>query len=285
MSDYIEIRGTIPEAVEDGLAESLSLRSVLGVCVEPRGNGFSDVGVWVNQDDEGLAEEIRGVLGALGADSTQRFSRESEDWSAEWRRRLVAFDVGQRWWIDPHADGSRIAPDGRFRIAVEPKAAFGSGTHESTQLVMLHLEDLDLNGLVVLDIGTGSGVLAVAADRLGAAEVVAVDTDQMAAWEARATAARQSWTCRPLVVAGSVACLGGLRFDLVLCNMILTEFGPFLNQLPAILAPGASVVLSGILECEQSAVEAMVEDCGMGIVESRHLRGWISLRVTPLETR
>lgn len=285
MSDYIEIRGTIPEAVEDGLAEALSLRPVLGVRVEPRGNGFSDVGVWVKEDDDDLAEEIRGVLGALGSGPTERFSRESEDWSAEWRRRLVAFEVGKRWWIDPHPDGARAAPLDRLRIAVEPRAAFGSGTHESTQLVMMHLEDLDPGGLAVLDIGTGSGVLAVAADRLGAAMVVAVDTDRMAAWEARATAARQSWSCRPLVVAGSVACLGPICYDLVLCNMILTEFGPFLNQLPPILAPGASVVFSGILKCEQSAVESMLDECGMKVVEARELRGWISLQAGLVETR
>jgi ribosomal protein L11 methyltransferase len=285
MSDYIEIRGTIPEAVEDGLAESLSLRSVLGVRVEPRGNGLSEVGVWVREGEENLAEEIRVLLGALGAGAAKRFSREAEDWSARWRRRLVAFEVGQRWWIDPHPDDSRTAPAGRIRIAVEPRAAFGSGTHESTQLVMMHLEDLDLGGLVVLDIGTGSGVLAVAADRLGAALVVAVDTDRMAAWEARATAARQSWPCRPLVVAGSVACLEGTFYDLVLCNMILTEFGPFLNQLPPMLSPGGSVLLSGILECERCAVESMLDDCGMTVVESRELRGWISLRAASPETR
>lgn len=285
MPGYTEIRTTIRETAEDDLAEALSQLGVLGVQVAPRGDERMDVSVWTRAGEDALAMEIQEVLRSLGSDDVQRNHRESEDWSADWRRRLSAFEVGRRWWVDPHSDDACAAPAGRLRLAVEPRAAFGSGTHESTQLVLMQLEELGCEGRAVLDVGTGSGVLAVAADRLGAATVVAVDTDPLAAWEAHATAERQSWRCRPLVVAGPVDCLGPVRFDLMLCNMIITEFEVFIGELRRWLAPGGTIVLSGILECERAAVSALLSDSGLKAVGETGLGGWISVRATLAEAR
>ena len=278
MTDYLEIRGTIPASAEDDLAAELSRWSILGVSVEPGADDRVDVGVWVGASDGGLVGRIDDLLTALGSNQVESFERRSRDWTARWRERMVAFEIGHRWWVDPHPDRSTVAPPGRLRLAIEPRAAFGSGTHESTQLVLLHLEDLECEGRRILDIGTGSGVLAVAADRLGAEVVVAVDNDPLAAWEARATARRQEWRCRPQVVAGLVDCLGDVRFDVVLCNMILSEFSPFVGSLGRVLSPDGSLILSGILGCERAAVESLLADCGMRVADDRHLGEWISLR-------
>lgn len=282
MAEYLEIRGTIPKEAEDGLAGELSRWSILGVSIEPEADGRVEVGVWVGESDGHLVERIQKLLTDLGASSVASYSREARDWSAEWRRRMVAFEVGERWWIDPHPDCSTDAPGNRLRLAVEPRAAFGSGTHESTRLVLMQLEDVDCEGRRVLDVGTGSGVLAVAADRLGADVVVAVDTDPIAAWEARETARKQDWRCRPLVAAGAVDCLDRIEFDVVLCNMILSEFSPFLDRLSRVLTSDGSVVLSGILGCERTAVESLLGECGMKVVGEKELGEWISLRAVPL---
>jgi len=218
------------------------------------------------------------LLGTLGCDEAERIDHDSVDWSAQWRKRLTAFEVGRSWWIDPHPDRSNEPPADRVRLAIEPRAAFGSGTHESTQLVLMLLEQDGCDGMTVLDVGTGSGVLAVAADGAGAGLVVALDTDPMAAWEARNTASRQSWSCRPHVLAGPVACLGDTRFDLVLCNMIISEFAPLLPRLEGLLAPRGSIVLSGILECERGTVESMLTECRLVPVGEIELRGWIGVK-------
>jgi len=278
MSDYVEIRGTLPDDVEDGLAESLSSFPVLGVQIMPNGDGRIDVGVWVKATDAPVVAQAQRVLSEFGADTVRVREHLAEDWSAEWRDGLSAFKVGRRWWIDPHPEQATAAPDDRFRLAVEPRAAFGSGTHESTQLVLMELEDQNCLMIRVLDIGTGSGVLAVAADRLEAASVVALDTDPIAAWEAQTTALNQPWDCRLLVVAGGVHCLGDAGFDLVLCNMIFTEFGPLLDHIRRLLSSTGTVVLSGILESEQNAVEDLLEGSGLAVTGSRELRGWITLR-------
>jgi ribosomal protein L11 methyltransferase len=277
VSVYLEIQGNLPEDAEDQLAESLSSSRILGVQVVPQSAGRIDVAVWVEPGDDRVVEQVRSVLKALDSGAVCVREHPDEDWSAEWREGLRAFEVGHRWWIDPDPDRATAAPDGRLRLAVEPRAAFGSGTHESTQLVLMELEERDCRSLRVLDIGTGSGVLAIAAERLGAASVFALDIDHVAAWEARTTARCQSWRCRPRVVAGGIDCLGDVEFDLVLCNMIMSRFNELLGGIRQLLSSKGTVIFSGILDSERIAVEGMLEGSGMAVVGDRELRGWISV--------
>lgn len=285
MLDYVEIHTRLREDQEDQLAESLSSASILGVHIVPERDGWINVGVWVKAGNDDLVEQVQSILNDCGGEVVRFREHADDDWSAEWRDQLSAFEVGRRWWIDPHPGRATAAPGDRLRLAVEPRAAFGSGTHESTQLVLIELEEHECAGMRVLDIGTGSGVLAVAADRLGAESVVALDTDPIAAWEARSTAERQPRTCRPLIVAGGIDCLCVADFDLVLCNMIMAEFSPLLGSIRGLLAATGTAVFSGILECERSAVTDLLEGNGFVVSGGAERGGWISVRAVATEVR
>jgi ribosomal protein L11 methyltransferase len=285
MSDYLEIRATIPDDREDELAETLSRWPILGVDIIPQQAGRLDVGVWITSGDDRLTEEVRVVLNAFSPGPVRMQGHVADDWSAQWRDGLAAFEVGETWWIDPHPERATAAPAGRVRLAVEPRAAFGSGTHESTQLVLMAIEKENCRGLTILDIGTGSGVLAVAADSLGAASVVGLDTDPLAAWEARTTAHGQSWRCRPLIVAGGVGCLSDAGFDLILCNMIVAEFCPLLGDIRRLLSTTGAVIFSGILESERGVVDELLAANGLVAAGDRGLNGWISVRAEPAGRR
>ncbi len=277
MSEYIEIRANLPDTSEEQLAVAFPPAAILGVQIEPAGGDRIDVAVWLGAGGEAAVPEIEAILTALGSGPVRVEEQADRDWSAEWREGLEAFEVGRRWWIDPHPQRSTAAPSGRFRLAVEPCAAFGSGTHESTRLVLMELEERDCRSLRVLDIGTGSGVLAIAAERLDAGLVVALDTDPLAAWEARTTVLRQSWKCRLPVIAGGVDCLGDVVFDLVLCNMIVSNFSPLLGEIYRLLAAGGTAVFSGILGVERPEVEASLERAGLTASGSREMGDWISI--------
>ncbi len=277
MSEYIEIRTSLPEETEDLLAEAFIAAPILGVQIEPARGGRIDVAVWLGAGGKDAADEIQSILTALGSGPIRVRRQADRDWSAEWRQGLVAFEVGRRWWIDPHPERATVAPNDRIRLAVEPCAAFGSGTHESTQLVLMELEERDCRSLRVLDIGTGSGVLAIAAERLDSGLVVALDIDPLAAWEAQTTVLRQSWKPRLPVIAGGVDCLGDTAFDLVLCNMIVSNFSPLLGDVHRLLAVGGTAIFSGILAAERPEVEARLEGAGLTVVGFRELGDWTSI--------
>ncbi len=276
MSDYIEIEAALPAGEEEALAEALSRAEVLGAVLEPNGSKTFRVGVWLSAGDPMRVAAIRELLEVLDATSVRVREHQAEDWCAGWRDDLRAFPVGRRWWVDPHPDRPSPAPNGRIRLAVQPRAAFGSGTHESTRLVLIELEARGCRNLEVLDLGTGSGVLAVAADALGAAEVLAVDTDPIAAWEARFTVAGQPRPCRVRIVAGGLDCLVDASFDLVLCNMTVAELAPLIGDMVRVVAPGGVVVLSGILAAERAEVASMLVEHGLDAGAVRRLGDWIS---------
>lgn len=186
-----------------------------------------------------------------------------KDWLKEWRRRLKPFPVGARWWISPGRDSSRAAVQNRIPIWLEPQMAFGSGTHESTQLCLEVLETLSLTGKSVLDIGTGSGILAVAAAKLGAESVLACDIDPVAVQVAESNFSRNRVDHRIHLFTGGVEVLGGSRFDLILANLEGILIREKLNDFGQHLKPEGRIVLSGLLGedathiCRSASVRAM----------------------------
>lgn len=199
-----------------------------------------------------------------------------EDWLATYRASARPFEVGRGWLIDPREpEGEPPIAVGRVTLRLPARRAFGTGSHESTRLVLEWMEDLSIVGRRVLDLGTGSGVLSLAAERLGAASVIGVDIDPVATIMARDNRRLNEGAFR--IVAGDLDCLAGARFDLALVNIIPEAWVSAIGRLAAVLAPGAAAVFSGLL-CEQLAeVTAAVEPVGLRIEASRREGEWAAL--------
>jgi ribosomal protein L11 methyltransferase len=162
-------------------------------------------------------------------------------------------------------------------LVVVPKSAFGSGSHESTRLVLSFLEDLDLGDQSVLDVGTGSGILAVASASLGARLVAGLDIDPAAAFVARTTVSQQERAAPVILIAGEIDAVARARFDLVLCNMISSRFLPLLSRLRRLMATPGRIVLAGFLDRERDDVQRAVEGSGFEIVSVSTAGEWSGL--------
>ena len=198
---------------------------------------------------------------------------EDSGWAHAWKNHFKPFPVGHRLWITPTWRDAPPPPE-RIVIRLDPGMAFGSGLHASTQLCLAVLEDRMRGGERVFDIGAGSGILSIAAAKLGAGAVLAVDVDPVAVDVARQNVAYNGVASRVDVRTGNL--LDGIagRADIILANLTADIHLDFLSAAPAQMAPGGVIVASGIVADRQLEVEAVARACGLRVDEVRRDAEW-----------
>lgn len=160
-----------------------------------------------------------------------------------WREYAVERCFGGRLWVLPRDARARSGPT----LRLDPGLAFGTGRHPTTRLCLEWLASRDLGGARLLDFGCGSGILALAACALGAGEVVAVDHDPQALLATRENAAYNHVTSEQLIVQEPTEIAVGGGFDVIVANILANPLLELAAEFVALLRPGASLVLSGIL--------------------------------------
>lgn len=202
------------------------------------------------------------------------------DWFAAWRERARPFPVGRTLFVDPREPGEAPAevPAGRRLLRLPARAAFGTGSHESTSLALELLEDADVRGRRVLDVGTGTGVLAFAALVFGARSAVGLDVDVAAPVHARDNSALNG--LYPQWFAGRLAAVRERPlFDLALVNVVPEQMLPEMPGLVRLLRPGAEVILSGILAERGRQVLDRMRDLSLAERDRRAAGEWVAFRV------
>lgn len=164
-------------------------------------------------------------------------------WEREWLKDFGPMQFGQRLWVVP-GDIDVAAPDAVV-IRLDPGLAFGTGTHPTTALCLEWLEQINLQGKTVLDFGCGSGILSVAALKLGAAFVTAVDIDLQAITATRQNAARNDVS--DALLAGTTIDEDAPQFDIVVANILAGTLSEYAEFICMRLKPGGLLALSGIL--------------------------------------
>jgi len=193
-----------------------------------------------------------------------------EDWLSAWKRDLKPVTAGRFWvgapWHDPPGDG--IIP-----IAIEPGMAFGTGHHETTRMALKALSEAVAPGMRVLDLGTGSGVLAIAAAKLGA-RVLALDIDPEAVRAAKENAAKNEAEVE--VKKGSLAAAPG-PFDLIVANLYAELHQAFAPAYAERLAPGGRLLVTGILKDRAEATKKALKDAGLELLDEAQEGEWVLL--------
>ena len=205
------------------------------------------------------------------------------DWAEAWKAHYHVLHVGRRLVIKPIWCEYVARPDERL-IEIEPGMAFGSGLHATTRLCLELLEEYVQAGARVLDVGTGSGILAIAAAKLGAGWVLALDTDPMAVHVARQNVAINHLGKRVSVREGTLTWpasgLGSeneLVWDVIVANILAETIAEMAPALSALLAPGATLITSGIIgERADQVVDALCQH-GLTVTGRRADGEWIAL--------
>jgi len=190
------------------------------------------------------------------------------DWDAVWRAGIQPVTAGSVTVTPPWIDAG---PDA---IVIEPGQAFGTGHHETTLGCLSALQSIPLEGRTVLDVGTGSGVLAICASRRGAARVVGVDTDPLAVEAATANARRNRATVD--VRLGSVDAAPPERFDVVVANLDTSTLGALAASLAGALTEAGTLVASGVSLERLEEARGALEAAGL-VIDARPGREWAVL--------
>ncbi|MCR4408108.1 MAG: 50S ribosomal protein L11 methyltransferase [Anaerolineae bacterium] len=198
------------------------------------------------------------------------------DWATAWREQFTVLHIGRRLVVKP--TWLSYSPSaGEALIELDPGMAFGTGLHPTTRQCLLALEEHLRPGMSVLDLGCGSGILAIAAAKLGAGTVLALDTDPTAVEVAQANVSANAVQERVIVAHGSLPEVQD-TFDLVLVNILARVIIDLISQgLIDCLKPGGIIVTAGFIEEQAAEVEAALRGQGIAIVDRLVERDWVSL--------
>lgn len=178
----------------------------------------------------------------------------AQDWDRHWRERQVPVAVSPRLWVRPPWVPFEAPNPQTVVLELEAKTAFGTGEHESTALTVQLMESMDWQGVRLLDIGTGTGILAMFAYKLGAREAILTEIDPLTIPCIVENFERNACP-PPKGFLGFLNCFNSeAQFDAVLCNMIRSEVWPMRSDMERLIRPGGSLILSGQLLDERHYV-------------------------------
>ena len=291
----------------DGLCARLTANGVTGFAIEDEEDFKSFLEqnhqYWDYVDGE-LLERMKGVcrvkfyvtddadgkkqLAAWTAGIEQPYTAAplgDNDWAHSWQKYYQPMAVGEKLYIVPEWMREDPVPADKTPLYLNPGLTFGTGSHASTQLCLMGLEEYTVPGKPVLDLGCGSGILSIAALSLGASHAAAVDIDPKAVDVAYENAAFNGiGRDRYRVLAGNVLDDGDLvadlakeKYALVLANIVADVIIPLSATAGAFLDEGAVFLCSGIIDTRADEVAAALEKNGLHVFKRREQKGWVSL--------
>ncbi|MCP3104565.1 50S ribosomal protein L11 methyltransferase [Myxococcus sp. K15C18031901] len=280
---YLSLTVEVPEEASESIQDLLHESGALGLEVRDRetptmpGVQAPNAGEAIligYFEDRDTAEAARAeVADAYPAARLRLDEQPQQDWSNEWKSLIKSVHVG-RLWVGPPWDVEN-APKEAVRLVIEPKMAFGTGDHPTTSLCLAAVDAymVDHVGASVLDVGTGTGVLAIAAKKLGAGRVVATDNDPTSVELAGENIADNGTP--DIDVSGKELTAVEGTFDLVLANILANT----LIELAPLIAPKAKdrLVLAGVLAHQRADVEAAYRNLGFTVLPGATQGEWVRI--------
>ena len=215
---------------------------------------------------------------------------EDQDWANAWKEHYHPFRIGNKIWIQPSwidieeetDDVKGVRPDDVV-LTLDPGMAFGTGLHPTTQMCMRAIESVVVPGMTVLDVGTGSGILSIAAAKLGASRLLAFDTDALAVKATEENTIKNNVAEQISLFEGTLDQVDEKGWDVVVVNILAPVIIKLFQQfdLMAYTAGNGRLILSGIIEEQGAGVETAVAEAGGCVVEKLQIRDWVSYVIQP----
>jgi ribosomal protein L11 methyltransferase len=202
--------------------------------------------------------------------------RSEEDWASAWKEHYRPLRASERVVIRPPWFEYEPKPDD-IVLVLDPGMAFGTGMHPTTRLSLFQIEKYIGPGQSVFDVGTGSGILAIAAARLGASLIEAVDIEPMSIRVASSNLDLNESAQQITLDVGSADWAAGKTYDVVIANIIARVLISIADDLQAATKPGGLLLLSGIIEPREAEARERFDALGLDLLERNQIEDWISL--------
>lgn len=222
--------------------------------------------------DAGMVGALSADLMVAGASQVRTLEVQEEDWAESWKRFFKPVRIGRKFLIRP--EWEEADADGLLEIVLNPGQAFGTGDHPTTRMCLQLLEELDLEGKSVADIGCGSGILSVAARLLGAAQVDAVDNDPPSIEATHLNLALNHVEANVMLGTG-FGPLEGSQYDVVVSNIISATLIRIAGEAAEHVKPGGHWVTSGIIAANWPDVQEAAARAGFTLVQERGELEWV----------
>jgi ribosomal protein L11 methyltransferase len=223
---------------------------------------------YFNEEDFAKDEVIRILAGY----SYQLSDVDEKNWNEEWERNFQPVVVED--FVAVRAHFHEPIKDVRHEIVITPKMSFGTGHHATTYMMMQQMREIDFNSKRVFDFGTGTGILAILAEKLGAEKVKAIDVDDWSIENAKENFERNA--CHQIDVSLSSQ-IPKEQFHIILANINRNVILDYLPQLKNALGENATILFSGLLLADEDAIKEAAEKNGLKFVQQKERQGWISM--------
>lgn len=202
------------------------------------------------------------------------------NWNEEWEKTIKPIRVTERIVITPTWHEYK-AEDGQLVLTIDPKMSFGTGYHETTRLTLTLMEKHVRRGMHVLDVGTGTGVLAIAAIKLGATTAIGVDNDEWSFNNANENIRLNQVEQQVQVILGELANVSPLPCEMIVANIQRNVLEPLLSDMRNRLSPQGMLILSGLLKSDEEPMIDALHSNGFRLTEELQENEWIALAAYP----
>ncbi|MFL8887553.1 50S ribosomal protein L11 methyltransferase [Helcococcus kunzii] len=196
---------------------------------------------------------------------------DNSNWEEEWKKSYKGFEIGNKIYVKPSWEEANV--DDKIIIEIDPKMAFGTGTHETTSLCMEYVENQDFSDKKVLDIGCGSGILSILAKKLNAKKVDACDIDEIAVSSAKENAKINDVSIN--VFESNLFSNVKDKYDIIFANILAEIIVEMLNDVKSYLNEEGIIVLSGIIKEREELVVSKLKEKDFEIIDTKYKNEWV----------